>query len=133
MAVFDAYSTNTSGGTAPPNHPAAPGTEEIYNALLNIAGQYRSQFEGSRDTLMSGVLPSAMRTWGPRRVLSALQNPYYTMKARYAALSALTGKPYYDRTGDGSRMKLFYVPGYQPKDAASELDYEANKSNYWTT
>lgn len=132
MAVFDAYSTNDRAGTAPAQ-TADPISEAIYQALLGIAGQYRSQFEGSRDKLMSGIIPAAMKMWGSDRVLKGIQNPYSQSKARFAALSALTGKPYYDRTGDGSQMRLFYVPGYKPQGYADQVGYEENKHNYWNT
>lgn len=97
-----------------------------------LSSDLYSQISGAQSQL-SPLVNAAVGAWGEQGVLNALG--YNPKKGAYTALSYLTGKPYYDRTGDGSKARLFYVPGYMPQYGGipAEVDYDPSNTNYFWT
>lgn len=98
-----------------------------------LSSDLYGQIAGAQSQL-SPLVNAAVGAWGQQGVLNALG--YNPKKGAYTALSYLTGKPYYDRTGEGKRGRLFYVPGYKPNYGAGvedEIDYDPSRTDVWWT
>ena len=133
--------TKTVNPEAPDMPPPASGSStggDFWSQYLQRIGQYgadTSQIAANKEKLapmMNAAL--AYAPWhGAEGILNYLN--YNPNKGRYAALSYLTGTPYYDRGDDPNQGKLFKVPGFDygtVDDNWSPYAQYGLPQTYWT-
>lgn len=103
------------GPPAPPPNSVWDMWESIQQAFAKAQGNTDTSDDwwAGREADVRRVYDTASKTWGPDIIKGVLNTNWG--KAYLAAMEALRipgYKPYYDRTGDGTRANKFWIPGW---------------------
>lgn len=112
------------------------GAGDLWSRVMDLLKGYGdvSAFQANRSAL-EPLIGGAQKAWGldDEGLMSRLA--YNPLKGMYTLASYLNGTPFYDKTGDGSKGNLFYVPGFRPPgwgaDVPAQAQYDPSKHQYW--